>query len=750
MKVELRRLKAQAELIDDETSKHLALIGGVGSGKTHGGALKALRLGLVNSPCDGLWVEPTFRLVHDVAYPMLRNLFDTVGLPYRWVKSDQEFHVGGTAPFVLKLRSGDVPERMVGLTVGWAIIDEPGIQDVLVADGVDKRVRDKRAKVPQRVYVGTPEGFGWLYDWFVAKPLPGSRLINARTKDNPHNSEGYYEGLLARLTEGEAQQYLEGGFVARKGRVYVRFDRQKHDRICANPLAGTVFIGADFNLNPLVWVFGRRLGHELHIWGEIMAEYSDTISVCGKAIDYLEEMHREHRSTLSRREIAASTEIIPDASCNQRRTASDGTASDLDHMIKAGFDVRRPSHNPPIRDRVFSVNLAFHENRLFVDVKRCPQLVGCLEQQPWNHRTNEPDKAGGLDHACFVAGTQVMTDHGEVAIENIQAGDMVLTRAGLRPVVTAGMTSPDAPVMHLPLSNGRTLRATANHPIYVDRRGFIRMDAIGYTDRLLACPTSTSSCSTESPTGATPTRPDMSRAGTSHPEEPSASKGGVDSTKKSGWLSTEPSPLVSTSTTSTETHSTTTSATSRLSTLESMPSGTRAGRAPSARPLLGLDVRTRHAHGMAPLRGSPSTPSSATSQEAAFGPSSTSVHAVASTSSPPPSTPASRSSAHATAKPRGEGYPASMTSTAPARSAAPPSESTGTSSSDFALELVALLEAPRSSGRAAVYNLTVDGEHEFFADGVLVHNCDALGYPVHFYEPAHAPRGNQSHLSRRP
>jgi hypothetical protein len=24
-----------------------------------------------------------------------------------------------------------------------------------------------------------------------------------------------------------------------------------------------------------------------------------------------------------------------------------------------------------------------------------------------------------------------------------------------------------------------------------------------------------------------------------------------------------------------------------------------------------------------------------------------------------------------------------------------------------------------------VYNLTVDGEHEFFANGVLVHNCDA-------------------------
>lgn len=29
---------------------------------------------------------------------------------------------------------------------------------------------------------------------------------------------------------------------------------------------------------------------------------------------------------------------------------------------------------------------------------------------------------------------------------------------------------------------------------------------------------------------------------------------------------------------------------------------------------------------------------------------------------------------------------------------------------------------------ADVYNLTVDAAHEFFAGGVLVHNCDALRY----------------------
>ena len=32
--------------------------------------------------------------------------------------------------------------------------------------------------------------------------------------------------------------------------------------------------------------------------------------------------------------------------------------------------------------------------------------------------------------------------------------------------------------------------------------------------------------------------------------------------------------------------------------------------------------------------------------------------------------------------------------------------------------------------RAPVYNLTVEGEPEYFANGVLVHNCDSSGYIV--------------------
>lgn len=38
---------------------------------------------------------------------------------------------------------------------------------------------------------------------------------------------------------------------------------------------------------------------------------------------------------------------------------------------------------------------------------------------------------------------------------------------------------------------------------------------------------------------------------------------------------------------------------------------------------------------------------------------------------------------------------------------------------------------PAMQMRVPVYNLTVAGTPEYFANGVLVHNCDALRYALH-------------------
>ena len=42
-------------------------------------------------------------------------------------------------------------------------------------------------------------------------------------------------------------------------------------------------------------------------------------------------------------------------------------------------------------------NAAFHEGKLKINLRKCPNLVQALEQQPYD-KNGEPDKGQGLDH----------------------------------------------------------------------------------------------------------------------------------------------------------------------------------------------------------------------------------------------------------------------------------------------------------------------------------------------------------------
>jgi hypothetical protein len=88
------------------------------------------------------------------------------------------------------------------------------------------------------------------------------------------------------------------------------------------------------------------------------------------------------------------------------------------------------------------------------------------------------------DHACFVAGTLISTNRGQVPIENIKETDLVWTRKGLRPVIASGCTGFQE-VFKVSFDDDRFLIGTANHPIFVVGKGFVRMDALRYAYKCL-------------------------------------------------------------------------------------------------------------------------------------------------------------------------------------------------------------------------------------------------------------------------
>lgn len=84
---------------------------------------------------------------------------------------------------------------------------------------------------------------------------------------------------------------------------------------------------------------------------------------------------------------------------------------------------------------------------------------------------------------CFVGDTMVITDHGEVPIESIKIGDKVLTRFGFSEVYNSLCTSRNTRYFLVTLC-GKILRCTYDHPIYTTR-GFLPAYQLKADDEVL-------------------------------------------------------------------------------------------------------------------------------------------------------------------------------------------------------------------------------------------------------------------------
>ena len=76
-------------------------------------------------------------------------------------------------------------------------------------------------------------------------------------------------------------------------------------------------------------------------------------------------------------------------------------------MREAGFNILAKGVNPPVRDRIASVNAAIlnglGKRTWFVNSLACPSLTEALEQQVYD-KNGDPDKTSGLDHAVDAVG----------------------------------------------------------------------------------------------------------------------------------------------------------------------------------------------------------------------------------------------------------------------------------------------------------------------------------------------------------
>lgn len=217
------------------------MVGGIGSGKSYAGCVKALlraserkTLGMVTAPTYGMLRDATLRTFMELARDFVTDFYKSEMLVTL---------VNGSE---ILFRSADNPDRLRGPSLHWWMGDEAAMYDRAVWPIMIGRLRAD-GQAGDAFVATTPRGRNWLYE------RQGEiRLFRARTRDNPYLDPEFVRSLEASYTGQFAAQELDGEFVAFEGLVYQEFDRARHIQPQAGPFVRYVAGVDEGYTNPAV------------------------------------------------------------------------------------------------------------------------------------------------------------------------------------------------------------------------------------------------------------------------------------------------------------------------------------------------------------------------------------------------------------------------------------------------------------------------------------------------------------------
>lgn len=376
--------------------KFVALIGGIGSGKSHCGALYIIKRVFENPDAMHFIGANTYGQLRDSTLEATYKVLSDLGLSFEYNQNSGILEFAGGRVLCKSMENFNA---LRGIEVASFWLDEVRDLRKEAFDMMMGRLRDKRAKKLQGIVTSSPSGFNWIYDYFAKageKNTDEFELINAKSYDNHFLPDGYIDSIKSQYSTEFFKQEILGEFVnIYQGQAYINFG--SYNIIDQNPFWADgpvhpslpIIVAMDFNLSPMSWALGQKRVEDFYFFDEIRLINSHTQEASKVLVEKLIQTH----SNIYKVGVI----LAGDATAKAGQRAAAGQ-SDYDIICqtldkaKIPWVNMTPESNPAIRDRVNSVNQKLKDgngvSHLFFNSKNCIYLKKDFERVAWKVGAN--------------------------------------------------------------------------------------------------------------------------------------------------------------------------------------------------------------------------------------------------------------------------------------------------------------------------------------------------------------------------
>lgn len=330
-------------------------------------------------------VYPTYRQAKQVIWDPLKYRLMDLNWVDRVNESDLTILLRNGSR--ISLRGADNPDSLRGVGLDAVFLDEFAmIEEKAWTEVLRPTLSDRNG---QAMFISTPMGTSnWAYDLYNRGLDPNEHQWESfqfTTLDGGNVSDSEIEQARRDLDERTFRQEYMATFESYQNRIWYAFNRAANVRSYSHDIPGQIYIGMDFNIDPMSMIIFAREGDVVHAIDEIQLFSSNT----QEAVEEIKSRYPKQRIW-----------VYPDPACRQRKTSAGG-ATDLSILQNAGFVVKAPNAHNPVRDGINAVNSklksASGSVSFYVD-PACKKLIECLEKHTYKPGTAQPDKDSGLDH----------------------------------------------------------------------------------------------------------------------------------------------------------------------------------------------------------------------------------------------------------------------------------------------------------------------------------------------------------------